>query len=209
MDEPVARIAPLLPPDWDAVVYDVLTMLPHGRDNVLKGWGAGKPVLGTNLLCTQLRHPPLAKAFLAFNSHFFYASKLPARVREILILRIAWLRHAEYEYVAHVALGKRAGLTDAEVDLIQRGPRAEGLSAGDADLLRAVDELKAEARLSRDTWAALSQVFDEQQMLEIIFIVGCYETLAMALNSCAVQLDTEAGLDPASRVRINAAQVDV
>jgi 4-carboxymuconolactone decarboxylase len=209
MDEPVARIPPLLPPDWDAAAYDVLTMLPHGRDNVLKGWGAGNPVLGTNLLCTQLRHAPLAKAFLAFNAHFFYASKLPPRIREILILRIAWLRHAEYEYLAHVALGKRAGLTDAEIALMQRGPNADGLPAGDADLLRAVDELKTEARIGHDTWTALSHVFDQEQMLEIIFIVGCYETLAMALNSCAVQLDTDAGLDPATRARLNAAQVDM
>jgi 4-carboxymuconolactone decarboxylase len=207
MDEPVARIAPLLPPDWDEATYDVMTMLPHGRDNVLKGWGLGKPVLGTNLLCTQLRHAPLAKAFLAFNAHFFYASKLPARIREILILRIAWLRHAEYEYVAHVALGKRAGLTDAEIERMQLGPSAQGLPAGDADLLRAVDELKAEARIGQDTWAALSQVFDEQQLLEIIFIVGCYETLAMALNSCEVQLYNGAGLDAATRERLNAAQV--
>jgi 4-carboxymuconolactone decarboxylase len=208
MHEPVARIAPLLPPDWDAEVYDVLTMLPHGRDNVLKNWGAGKPVLGTNLLCTQLRHAPLAKAFLAFNAHFFYASKLSARVREIVIQRIAWLRHAEYEYVAHVALGKRAGLTDAETELIQRGPSAAGLTRGDAHLLRAVDELKTHARITPDTWAALAPVFDEQQMLELIFIVGCYETLAMALNSCAVQLDSGAGLDPATRARLDAAQVD-
>jgi 4-carboxymuconolactone decarboxylase len=209
MDEPVALIAPLLPPDWDAAAYDVLTMLPHGRDNVLKGWNEGKPVLGTNLLCTQLRHPALAKAFLAFNAHFFYSSKLAARVREVLILRIAWLRHAEYEYVAHVALGKRAGLTDAEIELLQIGPNAAGLTANDADLVRAVDELKAEARISPRTWAALSQVFDSHQLLELIFIVGCYETLAMALNSCLVQMDGTAGLDPATRVRLNESEVDL
>jgi 4-carboxymuconolactone decarboxylase len=188
-EESAARIAPLLPPDWDAATYDVLTMLPHGRDIVLKGWAAGAPVLGTNLLCTQLRHAALAKAFLAFNAHFFYSSLLSARVREILILRIAWLRHAEYEFAAHIVLGKRAGLTDAEIELIQCGPDAVGLTRNDADLLRAVDELKDDARISSETWEALSQVFDQRQMLEVIFIVGCYETLAMALNSVAVQLD--------------------
>ena len=71
MDEPVARIAPLLPPDWDAEANDAMSMLPHGRDNVLKGWTAGAPILGTNMICTQLRHAPLAKAFLTFNAHFF------------------------------------------------------------------------------------------------------------------------------------------
>ena len=203
MDEPVARIAPLLPPDWDAEANDAMSMLPHGRDNVLKGWQAGAPILGTNMICTQLRHAPLAKAFLTFNAHFFYSSKLTARDREILILRIAWLRHAEYEYLAHVAIGRRAGLVDVDIERIQAGPGAPGLSARDAHLLRAVDELKADACISSDTWTALSQTFDEQQLLELIFIVGCYETLAMALNSCAVQLDGTAGLDPATRARLH------
>jgi 4-carboxymuconolactone decarboxylase len=203
MEEPRARIAPLLPSDWDAEAYDALAVLPHGRDNVLKSWNSGAPVLGTNLLCTQLRHAALARAFLTFNAHFFYASKLSARVREVLILRIAWLRHAEYEYVAHVVIGRRAGLTDVDFERIQTGPTSPGLTPVDADLLRAVDELKTDARIGPDTYAALSRVFDEQQMLELIFIVGCYETLAMALNSCDVQLDGASGLDPATRARIN------
>jgi len=83
------RISPIYPPDWDADVYDALSVIPHARDNVLATFKPGTPgILGTNLLCTQLRHPALAKAFLAFNAHHFYASTLEARVREILILRI-------------------------------------------------------------------------------------------------------------------------
>src|SRR5580692_9567304 len=133
-DEPVPRIEPLRPPDWDAAAYDAMSVLPHGRDNILAGWRNGKPIAGTNLVCTQLRHPALAKAFLSFNAHFFYSSKLPARVREILILRIAWLRHAEYEYVAHVQLGRGAGLTDADFARIEVGPSAPGFGPEDADL---------------------------------------------------------------------------
>jgi len=191
-DEPVPRIAPLLPPEWDAEAYDAMNVLPHGRDNVLASWHAGKPLTGTHLVCTQLRHPALAKAFLAFNAHFFYASKLPPRVREILILRIATLRHADYEFVAHVELGRRAGLTDADIARIELGPTAPGLAPEDAELLRAVDELKAEACISGETWSLLARRFDAQQLLELVFIVGCYETLAMALNSIHVELESAA-----------------
>ncbi|HTV94680.1 MAG TPA: carboxymuconolactone decarboxylase family protein [Steroidobacteraceae bacterium] len=193
-DAPVPRIAPLLPPDWDAEAYDVMSTLPHGRDNVLEGWRTGKPVAGTHLVCTQLRHPALAKAFLTFNAHFFYASKLPDRVREILILRIGWLRHADYEFIAHVELGRRAGLTDADIEHIKLGPTAAGLAPEDALLLRAVDELKSEARIGAGTWTLLARRFDAQQLLELIFIVGCYEMLAMALNSVEIQL--EPGIAP-------------
>jgi 4-carboxymuconolactone decarboxylase len=203
MDEPVARITPLLPPDWDAGAKDAMSVLPHGRDNVLRGWDAGAPILGTNMIGTQLRHAPLAKAFLTFNSHFFYSSKLAPRDREVLILRIAWLRHAEYEYLAHVMIGRRVGLVDADIERIQAGPDAPGLSEYDAHLLRAVDELITDACISLDTWTALARTFDEQQLLEVIFIVGCYETLAMALNSCAVQVDGPARLDPETRARLH------
>lgn len=204
-DESAARIAPLLPPDWDEAAYDAMSVLPHGRDNVLAGWRSSKPICGTNLVCTQLRHAALAKAFLTFNAHFFYASKLPPRVREILILRIAWLRCSEYEFVAHIELGRQAGLTEAEIERIQSGPDAVGWAPADAHLVRAVDELKADTCISAGTWAGLlAQRFDSEQLLELVFIVGCYETLAMAMNSFAVQLDN-AGLDPATRARMRAA----
>jgi 4-carboxymuconolactone decarboxylase len=203
-NETAARIEPMMPPAWDAAAQDVMSMLPHGRDNILAAWRSGKPNVGTNLVCTQLRHAALAKAFLTFNAHFFYSSKLPPRTREILILRIAWLRRAEYEFIAHVDLGKRAGLTDADIECIEQGPDAAGLASGDANLLRAVDELKSDARISETTWSALvAQPLDTEQLIELVFIVGCYETLAMALNSFNVQLESiSPGLDPATRKRL-------
>jgi 4-carboxymuconolactone decarboxylase len=202
-NESAPRIAPLLPPDWGAAENDVMSVLPHGRDIILAGWQAGTPVVGTNLVCTQLRHPALAKAFLTFNAHFFYASKLPARVREIMILRISWLRHAESEFVAHVKIGRRAGLTDVEIERIQFGPAAAGWAPEDADLLQAVDDLAAQARIDDETWTSLARRFDIEQMIELVFIVGCYETLAMALNSFDVQIESGAlGLDAATRARL-------
>ncbi len=198
------RISPIYPPDWDADVYDALSVIPHARDNVLATFKPGTPgILGTNLLCTQLRHPALAKAFLAFNAHHFYASTLEARVREILILRIGWLLRAEYEYIAHVSLGKKAGLSDAELANIQRGPDAPGWDPLDADLLRAVDELHEEARIGDSTYTRLSVHFDARQLLDLVAIVGCYGMLAMVLNTFRVQLEPGAEpLDPASRARM-------
>lgn len=203
MTESVPRIPPIHPPEWGEAAYDVMSALPHGRDNILAGWKVGKPPLGTNFVCTLLNHPQLAKAFLTFNAHFFYASKLSARVREILIMRMAWLRHAECEFLAHAAIGRRVGLDDADVERIQLGPDAPGLSPEDADLLRAVDELKADARIGAQTWARLSAQYDTEQLLELVFIVGCYEVLAMAFNSFEIQLEPGAEpLDPATRARL-------
>jgi 4-carboxymuconolactone decarboxylase len=202
-DESIPRIRPIMPPDWDAAIYDALSVIPHARDNVLGTWQDGSPVPGANLLCTQLQHPALAKAFLTFNAHHFYASTLAAREREILILRIGWLLRAEYEFLAHVILGKRAGLTDAEIAGIQRGADAPGWGPLDADLLRAVDELHKEARIADTTYQRLSAHFDARQLMDLVAIVGCYGMLAMYLNTFHVQLEASvAPLDPASRARM-------
>jgi alkylhydroperoxidase family enzyme len=193
MNEPTPRISPIPPGDWDAVAHDAVSAFPSGRDFVLTRYKTGTPQ-GMHGLGTMLRHPALAKAFLTFNNHVAIASTVSKRVRELLILRIGWLRHSEYEFVQHVLLGRKAGLSEAELERVQLGPDAPGWDPEDADLLRAVDELHTHACIQDDTWARLSARFDTAQMLDIIFAVGCYDLLSMVFNTARVEL--EAGLEP-------------
>jgi alkylhydroperoxidase family enzyme len=106
-----------------------------------------------------------------------------------LILRIGYLCQAGYEWGQHVVIARRAGMSDAEIGACQTGPETLGLSAKDAMLLRAVDELHADAHVSDSTWAGLAAHFDTQQMMDIVFTVGQYNLVSMALNSFGVQLD--------------------
>ena len=204
--DPAPRIVPLLPPEWDAIAHDALAAFPSGRDFVLSRWQTGG-ARGMHALGTMLRHPALAKAFLTFNNHIAVASSVSKRIRELLILRISWLRGEEYEFVQHQVLGLRAGLTEAEVQRIQLGPDAPGWDPEDADLVRAVDELHADACIQDATWARLSARFDTPQLLDIIFAVGCYEVLAMVFKTCRVPLEPGVEpLDPEVRARMHASK---
>jgi 4-carboxymuconolactone decarboxylase len=198
------RIKPLLPPEWDAVQLDALGAFPKSLQFVLDKWKAGQgDVRGMNVLGTMAHYPALTKAYMTFNAHVAGASSLEVRVREIAILRLSWLRKAEYEYVQHVILGLRAGLTKEEIERIEHGPDAPGWSAEDADIVRAADELCFAAKLSKPTWDRLSARFSLQQVMDLIFIIGCYEVLAMAVNS--FNSDIEPGvapLDPGTRERM-------
>ena len=55
--------------------------------------------------------------------------------------------------------------------------------------MRAADELHNDAFISDATWEALSERFDTQQLIDVIFAVGQYHIVSMALNSLGVQLD--------------------
>jgi 4-carboxymuconolactone decarboxylase len=205
-DEIVPRAKPLLPPDWDAPIQDALTAFPSGRDFVQNAWKQGPDgIRGMHGLGVMLQYPALSKAFLTFNNHVSIASSLSRRIRELLILRIGWLRRAEYEFIQHVVLGRRAGLTDAEIERLTLGPDAPGWDPIDADIVRAVDELHEHACIQNATWARLAAHFDAKQMMDLIFCVGCYDVLAMVFKSYGVQLESGVEpLDPATRARMHA-----
>ncbi|MEO6724318.1 MAG: carboxymuconolactone decarboxylase family protein [Blastocatellia bacterium] len=142
-----------------------------------------------NIFRTLAHHPKLLERWMVFGTHVLSKSTLPAREREMLILRIGWLCRSEYEWGQHVLIGSQAGLTDEEIERIKAGPDASGWSELESALLRAVDELRAEAFISNPTWQALIVHLNRQQMLDLIFTVGQYNMVSMALNSLGVQLD--------------------
>jgi alkylhydroperoxidase family enzyme len=198
------RVSPLLPPEWDAEVLEAVSAFPSARDFVLARYQA-PGARGMHGLGIILRHAPLAKAFLAFNNHVAVKSSVSKRVRELLILRVSWLRRSEYEFVQHLVLGRNAGLTDGELERIQFGPDAPGWDPVDADLVRAADELCADARIADATWARLSAHFGTEQLMDIVFAVGCYEVLAMVFKTLGAQLEPGVDpLDPAAHARMHA-----
>ena len=198
------RLSPLLPPEWDADTHDAVSTFPSARDFVLsrhKEDGAR----GMHGLGIVLRHPALARAFLTFNNHVAVASSLSKRVRELLILRISWLRRSEYEFVQHVVLARNAGVSEAEIERIQLGPDAPGWDPTDADVVRAADELHADARIQDPTWARLAAHFSATQLMDLVFVVGCYDVLAMVFKTFGAQLEPGVdALEPAVRARMHA-----
>ena len=177
---PKPRIAPVQRDAWTPEQEAILK--PYEKSGRL--W---------NVFTTFANHPALARDWLTFATHVLRRNTLPPRERELLILRIGWLCNAEYEWGQHVRMGEVAGLTDHDIERIAIGPSAEGLNDNDRLLLTAVDELHAHAMISTETWNALAKIYDQHQMMDLVFTVGQYNLVSMALNSFGVQLDE--GLD--------------
>jgi 4-carboxymuconolactone decarboxylase len=150
-----------------------------------------------NIFRTQLAHPEAMRAFLGFGSYVLSRrNTLPARERELVILRIGYLCRAGYEWTQHRPIGLRAGLTEDEIARIKQGPDAPGWSAADAALLRAADDLHADQFVSDATWSALRAHFAPKQCIDVIYTAGQYTLVSMMLNSLGVQLDEGQVLDP-------------
>lgn len=144
-----------------------------------------------NTLGTLAHHPALAQAFFTFNGHLLMATTLSERQRELLIMRVAAVRDSGYEWIQHLFMARDAGLTDEEVGRIAYGPKAPFWDDLDAAMLSAVDELIGDGCIGATTWQTLAAHLDTQQILDLIFTVGAYDTLAGLFKSLELEIDSD------------------
>jgi alkylhydroperoxidase family enzyme len=171
------RVEPLPEGEWSDLLRAVLQGMPGGLERPM------------NIFTTMARHPDLFDKWVRFGGQLLTQGTIPARERELVILRTATNSNCEYEWAQHVRLGLQAGLLEEEIEAVRLPVGDRDWSDSDALLLNAVDELDASSNLSDETWAALSARYDEKQMIEFPFLVGHYKMVAGALNSLRVQIE--------------------
>lgn len=193
MGDPKPRIAPLPRERWGEAERKALEMGFPGAAASFLDAGDDAPPL-PNVLGTLMHHPELAGAFMAYNRILLSTPTLGHRLREVMVLRVAWRTRAVYEWVQHTRVAAGAGMSREEIEATIRGADDALWPPLEADLLRATDQLLDGHRIEDDTWARLSEALDERQLLEAVFTVGTYSCLAMVFNSLALQLDP--GLEP-------------
>lgn len=126
--------------------------------------------------------------YWAYTGHFVRNYTVPLRDKELLILRTAWLSRGDYVWGRHNIMGQDAGLTDEEIQRVTQGPDAPGWNDFDAALLQAADELHLSRFVSESTWNDLSDRYTQEQLTEVVLVVGNYTQLTMFQNTLGVQL---------------------
>ena len=114
---------------------------------------------------------------------------LPTRWRELLVLRTAWLCAAPYAWGEHVVIARDHGLDADDIERVTMGSVAPEWNDEDRALLRAAEELHADATIEDATWQALARFLDERQLLEVPIVVGHYHTTAYLQNAVRVALN--------------------
>lgn len=167
---------------------------PRMVDAVAKGLTGPDGQL-LNIFGALANHPDLLRRWLVFAAHVLSKNTVPARERELLILRTGAMCRSPYEWGQHVIIGRAAGLTDAEIEACKRGSDDPSWEADDAAVLRAAEELHTSSRIGDATWAALSARWSVPQIMDMVATVGNYHLVAMFLNTLQVPLDVGVPFD--------------
>jgi alkylhydroperoxidase family enzyme len=170
---------PLIPEDeWDE------TIRPIGEKQRSHFLGV------VNLHRVLANSPKAFRRYLSFAAYTLN-SHLAARDRELLILRVAWLRRIPYEWAHHAAVGKSVGLTELDIGAVQEGGDAAQWTRAESALIEAADQLIATSFLDDDLWSRLALSFNQAQIIDIILTVGNYVALGMVLNALKVPIDEQ------------------
>jgi 4-carboxymuconolactone decarboxylase len=170
------RLTPLPAEEWDDRARAALaSLIPPDRANPS---GAG------NVLSTLVRHPDLTGAYLPFNAYLLRDSTLSPRIREVALLRVVYRGNCEYLWSHHVPIAARAGLSPQDISSIRAGNCPD---RHDQVVIQAVDDLSAYNTVTQATWEELGQVFTDEQRMDLVFTIGGYYLLAMAVNTFGVQ----------------------
>ncbi len=164
-------------------------------DEIRARFGGGRIL---NIFRTLAHHPKLMTRWLVFGNHILAKSSLSPRDRELAILRVGWICKAEYEFAQHRAIALDSDISEEEIERVTRGPEADGWTECEVALLRATDELVGDAFVSDDTWKALGAFYTKEQLLDLVFTVGQYNLVSMALNTLGVQIEDGASGFPTS-----------
>lgn len=140
-----------------------------------------------NIFRTLSHHPKMMKRFNLFGGFILNKGLVPAREREIVILRVGWNAQSVYEFGQHTEIGLRCGLTAAEIDGLAGAEHA--WSTDDRLLIALADELCDDDCVTDATYAGLAQRWNEAELMELVVTAGFYRLVSGYLNTFGVQLD--------------------
>jgi 4-carboxymuconolactone decarboxylase len=174
------RIAPIEPPYETAVAAMLEKWMPPGSGL--------EPLV---LFRTLTVHDDLSSRMRPLGSGILGRGRVEPRDRELMILRTCARAGAEYEWGVHAtAFGVSVGLNGAQIAATASADAGDEVwDGGDALLIRLADELYDTDTVSDELWAALTERYRDDQLLELIVTAGWYRLLSYVINAARIELE--------------------
>jgi AhpD family alkylhydroperoxidase len=138
--------------------------------------------------------PGAARPFLQLGAAVLSGALDPRR-REIAVLRVAHATGASYEWAQHEQLARNAGVTDAEIEAIDKEEPVASIDEECVLICRVADEISRDVRLSDEALQAIVDRYGSREAADLILLVSYYNMVSRFLESTRVALEDEPLLD--------------
>lgn len=141
-----------------------------------------------NLYGMLLHSPPVAEGWLAFLTAIRQKSSLSARLRELVIMRIAVINGADYEFQAHVPFALAEGITQQQLDELRAGSVAS-FDAVEQAALAYCDSMTRDIHVPDAVFDAIQPHLSHQHLVELTATIGAYNMVSRFLEAMQVDHD--------------------
>lgn len=133
-----------------------------------------------------LNSAPLADGWEALLTAIRNRASVPARLRELAILRIAVLNGADYEFEAHVPHAQQAGVPDAAISALKNGTISDALPPLDRLVLELTDSMTRDIEVPDPLFERVRARFDDAQLVELVATIAAYNMVSRFLVALRV-----------------------
>ncbi len=161
---------------------------PGAGDDSQNAFLAQTPPL--NLFKALANAPGLAGLTAQFGGFLLFQSELDPKVREVAILRAAWMVGNAYEIGHHERIGRDVGLDEPALSAARSG-MVEGLPEDQALGLRWAEEVLTDHAASERLASRAIELLGIRPTIELSLTVGYYLMVAQFLDSFRIPFEGE------------------
>ncbi|HEY5897102.1 MAG TPA: carboxymuconolactone decarboxylase family protein [Burkholderiales bacterium] len=143
-----------------------------------------------NLYRALGNHPKLVAAWTEFSKMLRYDTRTPRALRELVILRGAQLMRSEYEWAQHLAMARKAGITEAQIQALPNWRTSSEFNEREKAAL-ALSEAVTQGKVSDAVYADVSRHFDHHDYVELATVAAFYAMVGRMLDAMAVPLEAD------------------
>lgn len=129
-----------------------------------------------------LNSPPMAHGWEQLLTAVRNENTLPADLRELVIIRVAVLNRATYEYEAHVPIALKAGATEEKIAAL-RDPEqlGGGLNELEQTLMTLTDTMTRNIEVPASLYEKVRSQLNERQIVDVMVTIGAYNMVSRFL----------------------------
>lgn len=142
-----------------------------------------------NLYKMLLNSPPIAEGWLNLLTAVRQKSILSGKIRELVIMRIAVINKAEYEFISHTPFALKEGISKEQIDEIATWETSKLFDSIDRAVLAYADSMTRDVHVPKNVFDDVNQYFDARGMTELTATIASYNLVSRFLE--ALEIDPE------------------
>jgi 4-carboxymuconolactone decarboxylase len=129
----------------------------------------------------MMRSPVLGQRLFDLYHYLRWETSVPTKLNELAILIIGRQWRSQVEWYAHAPLAQKAGLSPEIIAQLKANKRPSGMAEDEALVYDFVTELTTTHEVSDATYSRAKKIFNDQQIVDLTSVAGCYVSVAMLL----------------------------